>query len=140
MQHAVSTLSTASAFSTSLLPTSISYTLSQPTNEIAAHFFFANYACDEPPFSKSYLVWLIQMYCEDCPSHALRAAIEATGMAGISNVFYAPNLASKAKEHYGRALAATKLALSDPVESVADTTLMTVILLGIFGVTLSVLS
>ncbi|KAK3382105.1 hypothetical protein B0T24DRAFT_672118 [Lasiosphaeria ovina] len=53
-------------------------------------------------------------------------------MASISNVFYAPHVASKAREQYGRALAATNQALGDPVESAADTTLATVILLGYF--------
>lgn len=139
MQDVVSALSTASAFSASLLPTTISYALSQPINEIGAHFFFANYTYDEPPLSEGYRAWLAHMYYEDPSNHALRAAIEAVGMAGISNIFYAPQVAAKSKEQYGRALAATKQALSDPVESVADTTLMIVILLGLFEVAPSIL-
>lgn len=55
-------------------------------------------------------------------------------MAGISNVSFAPQVASRSKEHYGRALAVTRQALGDPVVSVADTTLMTIILLGLFEV------
>lgn len=132
MQNAVTALSTASAFSASLLPTSISHALSQPINEIGAHFFFANYSCNELPLSEDYHAWLTQMYCEGRSNHALRAAIEAVGMAGISNIFYAPDVASKSKEQYGRALAATMQALSHPVEAVADTTFVTVILLGLF--------
>lgn len=152
MQDAVFFLSTRSSFSTSqphtiipqrsesknfnFLPfTSMSYALSQPINELGAHFFFANYTCDEPPLSEAYHSWLTKTYFEDRPNHALRAAIEAAGMAGISNKFYAPHVAFKSKGQYGRALAATKQALSDPVESVADTTLIAVILLGLFEVT-----
>ncbi|RFU24558.1 hypothetical protein B7463_g11781, partial [Scytalidium lignicola] len=112
--------------------TSISRTLGQPLNEIGAHFFFANYTCNEPPLSDSYHAWLIQIYREDSTNHALRAAIKAAGMAGIANIFYAPDVASKSKEEYGRALTATKKALADPAESVADTTLLAVILLGFF--------
>jgi hypothetical protein len=139
MQDAGSTVSTIPAISSPLPSTSIPYALSQPINEIGAHFFFANYTCDEPPLSESYHAWLTQMYYGDPPNHALRAAIEAAGMAGISTIFYAPNVESKSKERYGRALAAVKQTLSDPVELVADTTLMTVILLGLFEVTTSVL-
>jgi hypothetical protein len=134
MQDAVPNLSTTSPFSTSLPPNSISHPLSQPINEIAANFFFANYSCNEPPFSESYQAWLTQIYSEARPNHALRVAIEAVGLAGISNVSYAPNLASKSQELYGRALAATKQALSDPIESIADSTLMSVITLGLFEV------
>jgi hypothetical protein len=134
MQSTISALSATPAFLTSLLPISISYTLSQPINEIGAHFFFANYTCNEPPLSEGYHVWLTKTYYEDPPNHGLRAAIEAAGMAGISNKFYAPQIASKSKEQYGRALAATKQALSNPIDLVADTTLATVILLGLFEV------
>lgn len=135
MQDAVSALPTTSAFSTSLLPTSIPPALSQPIHEIGAHFFFANYTCDEPPLSEGYYSWLTQKYFEEPPNDALRAAVEAAGMAGISNIFYAPQVASISRERYGRALSATNQALSNPVESGTDTTLITVIALGLFEVT-----
>ncbi|KAF2475302.1 uncharacterized protein BDR25DRAFT_213918 [Lindgomyces ingoldianus] len=132
VQEVVPALSTVSAVSASPPPISIPYALSQPINEIAAHFFFAHYSCDEPPLSKEYHTWLMQMYFEDRSMNNIRPAIEAAGMAGISNIFYAPYIAWKAKEQYVRALVATNEALGDPVESIADTTLMTVILLGLF--------
>lgn len=55
-------------------------------------------------------------------------------MAGISNVYYAPQVFSKSKEQYCRALAALNYALGDPVIAVADTTFMAVILLSMFEV------
>ena len=55
-------------------------------------------------------------------------------MAGISNVFHAPHVASKSKEQYYEGLAAMKQALNDPVQAIADTTFMAVILLGLFEV------
>jgi hypothetical protein len=123
-----------SKFSISKFYSSIPNEPSQPVNEIGANFFFTNYTCLQPPLSESYHEWLTRMYLEDTPNHGLRAAIEAAGMAGISNRFYAPNVDSKSKEQYIRALTATKKALSDPVISVADTTLVTVIALGVFEV------
>ena len=119
------------------LPNSIPYTLSRPISDLGSHFFFANYACDGPPPYEGFDTWLTKTYFEDRPNDALRTAIEAVGMAGISNKFHAPHIASKSKEQYGRALAATKQALSDPIKSVADTTLMAVIVLGLFEVSLA---
>ena len=118
----------------SLSPMHISSALSQPINELGANFFFTNYALDESPYSPSYQTWLIQTYHEEHPGHFLRTAIEAVGMAGISNVFHAPGIAFRSKEQYSKVLAATKKALSDPVEAISDTTFMSVILLGMFEV------
>ncbi|KIX07330.1 uncharacterized protein Z518_01983 [Rhinocladiella mackenziei CBS 650.93] len=116
----------------SLYPVSISYPLSQPINELGANFFFTKYTFNEAPFANDYHDWLTQSYFEDGPSHVLRAAIEAVGMAGISNVSHAPHVASKSKVQYCEALAALKQALKDPVQASADTTFMAVILLGLF--------
>jgi hypothetical protein len=80
----------------------------------------------------AYYSWLTKTYLEESPNHALRTAIEAAGMAGISNRFYAPHIAAKSKVQYGRALAATKQALDNPVKSIEDSTLAAVILLGFF--------
>lgn len=55
-------------------------------------------------------------------------------MAGISNISDAPEVASKSKRQYGRALAALNQALNDPTQALADTTLMAVILLGLYEV------
>jgi hypothetical protein len=139
MQQALPALAAGSECSIYLLPINISAVLSHPINEVGAHFFFAKYTCEDPPFSKEYNTWLTRVYWEDSPDHALRAAIEAAGMAVISNIFYAPDIACKSKEQYGRALAAMKKALGDPVESLTDTTLMTVIILGLFEVSTDIL-
>jgi hypothetical protein len=115
--------------------TPMSRPLSQPITELAATFFFAKYyACDGPPGPDGSQLWLVRAYSELPPSHALRAVIEAAGMAGISNVHHAPSLDTRSKQQYGRALEALKHSLSDPREAVADTTLMTVNLFGLFEV------
>jgi hypothetical protein len=115
-------------------PISIPCPLSQPINELGANFFFAKYTFNEPPFFSDYHDWLTQSYFEDGPNHVLRAVIEAVGMAGISNVFHAPHVASKSKEQHCEALAAMKQVLNDPVQAIADTTFMAVILFGLFEV------
>lgn len=118
----------------SLLLPSIPPLPSQRASEIGAHFFFSIYTCDEPPLSNDYHSWLTQIGCEHPHHQALRAAIEAAGMAGSSGIFYAPNVAARAREEYGRAMAATSQALNDPAASILDTTFLTVILLGLVEV------
>lgn len=132
VQDVVSAYPSASPCPTFVPSTSIAYTFSPPINETGARFFFANFACDRPHLSEHYHDWMSKLYYEDNPNPALRAAIEATGMAGVSNIYYAPNFEFQAKIHYGKALLATKQALSNPAESISDVTLMTVILLGLF--------
>jgi hypothetical protein len=109
--------------------------LSQPITDVAANFFFTKYySCDGPPLPDGSFGWLAEAYSEDPPILGLRAVIEAAGMAGISNVQCAPSVASESRKRYGRAIEAIKRSLSDPGEAVADTTLMTVILSGLFEV------
>jgi hypothetical protein len=114
--------------------TAIAHSLSQPVTELAAQFFFVNYTCNEPPLSEGYHAWLTQAYHQDSPDSGLRAAIQAAGMAGISNTSYAPQISAQSKAQYGRALNALKQALINPMQATADITLMTVILLGLFEV------
>jgi hypothetical protein len=79
--------------------------------------------------------WLARLYFEDGGNQVLRTVIDAIGMAGISNISYAPSIAAKSRDQYSRALAATKQLLNDPVRATADETLMAVILLDLFEVT-----
>ena len=60
--------------------------------------------------------------------------IEALGTAGLANVANASNLAIRAYQDYGRALAMTNGALCDPHRAVKDDTLIAVWFLGIFEV------
>lgn len=106
--------------------------LCQPVNELGANFFFSKYTFNESPFAGDYHEWLTRSYVDE--NHVLRAAIEAVGTAALSNVYYAPHIASNSQERYCNALAAINQALGDPVEAVADTTLMAIILLGLFEV------
>lgn len=115
------------------MPARISASLSEPTNELGANFFFAKYVFNEHPFSTSYQDWLASSYFRD-DRRTLRAAIEAAGLAGISNVKHSPNIARRSKEQYSDALTAVKQALDDPVQAADDATLMAVIILGLYEV------
>lgn len=117
---------------TSTVSDSVSRALFPPINEIAAHFFVANYVYDKPPLSEAYQLWLTDIYLEASTNHTLRAAIEAVGLAAISNISYAPQVAVRSRYQYGRALAILKESLGDPAEAITDITLLTIILLGLF--------
>lgn len=114
----------------------ISHRLLPPVKDLGANFFFANYTFNEPPFSADYFSWLTASYLDKAagPTHVLRAAIDAVGLAGLSNVSHAPQIATQAKQHYCAALTYMKEALNDPVLAAEDTTFQAVILLGLFEV------
>jgi hypothetical protein len=112
--------------------------LSQPVSELGAGFFFTNFSCGGPLYDAGYQTWLNEAYLNHT-NHALRAAIEAAGLAGISNIYLSSEMASHSKARYVEALAAMKHALEDPAKSVADITLLTVIFLGLYEVRLLIL-
>lgn len=121
---------TAGANSTSSI--FVPYPLESSITDRAATFFFANYVHSDPPFSEEYLQFLCQAYARSNP--ALTDVIEAVGLAGISNVFKAPEIMAKATQRYGRALTLTNNALGDPKEATTDATLMAIWFLGIYEV------
>lgn len=110
----------------------VPYPMASSITDRAATFFFANYVHSDPPFSQEYLRFLCQEYASSNP--ALTEVIEAVGMAGISNMFKAPEIMAKANQRYGRALAMTNNALSDPKQATTDATLMAIWFLGIYEV------
>ena len=71
---------------------------------------------------------------EDRSNHGSGAAIEAAGMAEMSNISYAPHLAFMSRERYSEALCVTKQTLNDPVQVITDTTYTLFIVLGLFEV------
>ncbi|KAK1636083.1 hypothetical protein BDP81DRAFT_429010 [Colletotrichum phormii] len=110
----------------------INYALCLDIEDRAVPFFFTHYTTTGPPFCDSYQSWLAETYREESPHNLVRHSIQAVGMAAISNVSNAPEVVLRAKERYGQALKATNMALHDPSQATADTTLMAILLLGLF--------
>lgn len=69
---------------------------------------------------------------QDHDKSAAFDAIEAVGLAGLSNVFRNHQLRFEAQKRYGRALTKTNELLRDPEEATSDLTAMSVLLLGQF--------
>jgi hypothetical protein len=125
---------TEQTFDLSIFAIRICHSPSQSVNELGANFFFAKYTFNDVSYPNDFHAWLAQSYHEVGASYVLRAAVEAVGMAGMSNIFHAPYIASKSKQQYGEALVAMKQALNNPVQAIADTTFTAVILFGLFEV------
>ncbi|KAF6787334.1 fungal specific transcription factor domain-containing protein [Colletotrichum sojae] len=105
--------------------------LSPSLEDRAASFFFANYTTTGPPFCDTYQSWVTQEYLKDGPDSKVRVIVQAVGMAAISNVHNAPDVAVRAEERYCKALQVTNSALRDPSQVAADSTLMSILLLGL---------
>jgi hypothetical protein len=100
--------------------------------DLGANFFFMKYSFAEEPVFVGYHDWLTSLYLDGIRSPALCAAIEAVGLAGLSNISYARYLQQHSRKQYGKALAMLKQALDDSALVYADETLVTVILLILF--------
>jgi hypothetical protein len=81
----------------------------------------------------SYLVPLI----EDPQNFAVNSALNAVGLAALSNIRMSPQMMLKARREYTAALSHTNQALRDPIKSKQDDILAAVVLLGMFEVSLS---
>lgn len=112
----------------------IPYHVSPSIYDLGVNFFFAKYSFNEEPFFNGYHDWLAEAYLESSSNNILRALIEAVGLAGLSNISSAQELASRSKERYCKALAMLKGVLNDSASATKDSTLMAVILLILFEV------
>ncbi|KAH8658131.1 hypothetical protein BX600DRAFT_63442 [Xylariales sp. PMI_506] len=119
-------------------PVTIYSPLTASSSDLGAAFFFSKYSLREPPFYDAYHSWLSKSYLDAMSPRqsrvhpGFRAAVEAVGLAGISNVYHAPHVADASKAQYRIALAAVNQILQDPSQAVEDTTLILVILLILF--------
>lgn len=62
----------------------------------------------------------------------LLTSVQATGLAGLSNVLHSPDLMGRARAEYVSAIQLTNAALRSPQESREDSTLLSVMLLGMY--------
>ncbi|CAI7616208.1 unnamed protein product [Penicillium manginii] len=100
-----------------------------PAQELARGYLFCNYMAGGPHAGHmSYLLPLIQ----NPQNAALNAALNAVGLAALSNIRMSPRMMLKARREYTTALSQTNHALRDPFLSKQDDTLAAVVLLGMF--------
>jgi hypothetical protein len=100
----------------------------------AVCFFFSNYVLEPSESSKSVYDCLPALYNNESEKSAMSCAVTALGLAGLSYRRGGPCMLSAAKSMYSSALHLTNEALRDPKTAVADATLISVLLLGLYEV------
>lgn len=106
-----------------------------PVEDMGMCFYFSKYATHEVPLSPDYQTWLeASLSGSDTISQALKAAIMATGMAGMANTSASPNIIATSNAIYAQAVEMTNKNLGCLDTATSDITLLTVIVLGLFEV------
>ncbi len=114
----------------------VSHPPALPVLQAAISFFFTRFSFDEAPFSGPFQQWLIRSFVGAQPDSALRACIEAIGLAALSNIEHASSIAAYARYRYCSALRSMRRSLDDKRKACTDTTLMAAILCGLFEVSI----
>lgn len=105
--------------------------LQDDTQELARGYLFCNYMSGGSRADHmSYLLPLIK----DQRNSAVNTALNAVGLAALSNIRMSHQMMIKARRAYTMALSQTNQALRDPIKSKQDEILAAVVLLGTFEV------
>jgi len=121
--------------SNAIIPIQILWSPGVDVEELAIGFFISNYAYYETWYSASYENWIMKLVNENGSIYrGLRAAIQAVGMASISNSSLSTGMTRRAETLYCQALKSMNIALKDPRLVTQDVTLLMVIVLGLFEV------
>lgn len=98
----------------------------------ATAFFLSNYVIGEHGSTRGHLDHLSDLYESDSIDDNLVAAVHAVGLAGYSHSAKAPHLMNQARAQYARSLKLTNTALQSPTDVKKDSTLLAILILGIF--------
>ncbi|PVH88699.1 hypothetical protein DL98DRAFT_402566 [Cadophora sp. DSE1049] len=108
------------------------FSLAPTIEERATGFFVANFVLGMSGPSKGYLDYLTEVTRTQVLDDGLLSSMRAVGLAGYAHSVHAPSLLKNARYQYYRALQSTNAALRDPVDVKKDTTLLSIMILGIF--------
>ncbi|KAM3076026.1 hypothetical protein ACMFMG_006461 [Clarireedia jacksonii] len=100
----------------------------------ATAFFVANYVISDHGPTRGHLDRLADLYEADSIDDNLVAAVHAVGLVGYSHSVKAPELRHAARSQYTKALRLTNAALRSPTAVKKDSTLMAILILGIYEV------
>lgn len=106
--------------------------LSPSPDEIGISYFLRNFVIGGQSSSRGYLNYIPSVYVNDGEHPTLVATLAAVGLVALANSTQQPELVSHARAKYSEAICTINTALASPSESVKDSTLMSVISLGLF--------
>jgi hypothetical protein len=116
-------------FPTFLPPT---FSIAPTIEERATGFFFSNFVIGVQGPTRGHLDHLENVYNTDDMDDNLLASMKSVGLAGYSHAVHAPQLMKDARQEYMKALRLTNLALRSPRDVKKDSTLLAIMILGIF--------
>jgi len=109
-----------------------SFQLAPTVDDLATGFFISNYVIDNTHPARGYLDPIETMPRFGHFDEGLLSCMKAVGLAGFAHASHAPHLMKNARYQYVRALQSTNAALRDPVSVKKDSTLLSIMILGIF--------
>lgn len=101
-------------------------------DQIGVNYFLHHFVTSDHAHSRGYLNYVPAVYIADGEHPTLVASMAAVGLIALANATRQPDLASHARVKYSEAIRSVNTALADPTESLRDSTLMSVISLGVF--------
>lgn len=107
--------------------------------EQATCYFFHNYVPHEPPEYIVNFSYLADVYAKELVNKSLDNVLVSVGMAGLANIRKAPEILTRARLKYTSALPLISQSLRNIDEAKADQTLISVLLLGLWEVSSTVL-
>ncbi|CAG8960462.1 hypothetical protein HYFRA_00008181 [Hymenoscyphus fraxineus] len=106
--------------------------LETSTEEQATAFFFQNYVPDRTSFPTGAFQYLEGIFIHETVHEALKDAISALGLAGLSAFWRSPDILPKARIKYTSSMKLLSLQLKDAKEAKSNQTFAGVLLLGLY--------
>jgi hypothetical protein len=106
--------------------------LSPNPDEIGINYFLRNFVLGSESSPRGYLNYIPSVYVNDGEHPTLVASLAAVGLVALANSTQQPELVNHARAKYMEAIHNVNTALASPYESIKDSTLMSVISLGMF--------
>ncbi|KAK4151769.1 hypothetical protein C8A00DRAFT_16860 [Chaetomidium leptoderma] len=113
------------------------YNLAPSCQENGFAYFFSRYVTADETVSHQKFdflrdVWKPSSSMPDAQIDGVLASMTAVGLMGLASTARSPDLMDAARKSYGTALRLTNHALQDPAEAVKDTTMLSILILGVF--------
>jgi hypothetical protein len=99
---------------------------------MGVNYFLRSFVTGAEPASRGHLNYVPSVYRSDDEKTTLTVSMAAVGLVALANSTQQPELATYARAKYAEAIHKVNNALASPVESIKDSTLMSVISLGVF--------
>ncbi|OAA58045.1 c6 zinc finger domain containing protein [Niveomyces insectorum RCEF 264] len=113
------------------------YDIEPTCQERGTAFFFSRYVTIDENASHQRFDFLYDIWRPASPAgtqqlDGVLASMTAVGLVGISHLTHSEEVIDSARKSYGTALCLTNAALRDPQEAIKDTTMLSVLILGVF--------